>query len=149
MKRFVVDLAVGFCQLCDAVIAPSETIRNRLSEDGVTTEIQEIPTGVDLGLWAAGNGAALRARLGIPPQAFVVGHVGRLAPEKGLSFLAAEQQQPPPWSKRSKDMVKATEREFYATSLPATQQTFSADDIDALEMQLDNALEDKSTSSEY
>ena len=36
-------------------------------------------------------------------------------------------------------------REF----LPATQLTFSADDIDALEMQLDNALEDKSTSSEY
>ena len=30
---------------------------------------------------------------------------------------------------------------------PATQQTFSADDIDALEMQLDNALEDKSVSS--
>lgn len=88
MKRFVVDLAVGFCNLCDAVIAPSDTIKRRLLHLGVTTDIHEIPTGVDTELFGRGNGAALRKRLKIDSSDFVVGHVGRLAPEKGLDFLA-------------------------------------------------------------
>ena len=87
MKRFAIDLAVGYCNLCDAVIAPSATIRQRLEEQGVTTPIAEIPTGVDVGLFSTGNGSSYRHQLGIPAQAFVVGHVGRLAPEKGLDFL--------------------------------------------------------------
>lgn len=88
MKRFVVDLAVGFCNLCDAVIAPSDTIKQRLLGLGVATDVHEIPTGVDTTLFGSGNGTALRKQLGIDPTDFVVGHVGRLAPEKGLDFLA-------------------------------------------------------------
>ena len=88
MKRFVVDLAVGFCNLCDAVIAPSLTIKERLVGLGVKTEIREIPTGVDTALFGSGNGQALREQLGIAADEFVVGHVGRLAPEKGLDFLS-------------------------------------------------------------
>lgn len=88
MKRFAVDLAVGYCNLCDAVIAPSATIRDRLQSQGVVIPIAEVPTGVDTSLFASGNGLALRRKLGIPPERFVVGHVGRLAPEKGLEFLA-------------------------------------------------------------
>ena len=88
MKRFVVDLAVGFCNLCDAVIAPSDTIKQRLTRLGVETDIHEIPTGVDTKLFGSGDGVALRERLEIDPSDFVVGHVGRLAPEKGLDFLA-------------------------------------------------------------
>lgn len=88
MKRFVVDLAVGFCNLCDAVIAPSDTIKQRLLRLGVKTDIHEIPTGVDTELFGSGDGDALRSKLGIQSTDFVVGHVGRLAPEKGLGFLA-------------------------------------------------------------
>src|SRR5690606_36215562 len=38
--------------------------------------------------FASGDGSACRQRLGIPDSAFVVGHMGRLAPEKNLRFLA-------------------------------------------------------------
>lgn len=88
MKRFAVELAVGYCNLCDAVIAPSESIARLLRERGVAVPLRVIPTGVDRTRFAGGDGAAFRGRLGIPRQALVVGHVGRLAPEKNLSFLA-------------------------------------------------------------
>lgn len=87
MKTFVVDLAVGYCNLCDAVIAPSNTIRQRLADLGVITPIEEIPTGVDTDVFHAGHGSAVRRRFGIGDSDFVIGHVGRLAPEKGLDFL--------------------------------------------------------------
>jgi glycosyltransferase involved in cell wall biosynthesis len=43
---------------------------------------------VDLGRFARGDRAGFRQRHRIPPEAFVVGHVGRLAQEKNLGFLA-------------------------------------------------------------
>ena len=88
MKRFVRDLVVGYCDLCDSVIAPSETVAGMLALRGVKGPIQVIPTGVDLGLFSGGDRAFCRARYGIPEEAFLVGHVGRLAPEKNLGFLA-------------------------------------------------------------
>jgi glycosyltransferase involved in cell wall biosynthesis len=88
MQRFAVELAVGYCNLCDAVIAPSETIQTRLQSQGVCVPVWPIPTGVDTLLFGSGDGASARARYGIPKRQFIVGHVGRLAPEKGLEFLA-------------------------------------------------------------
>jgi glycosyltransferase involved in cell wall biosynthesis len=88
LKRFVVELVTGYCNLCDAVIAPSETVAALLRHRGVKVPIEVIPTGVDVQLFASGEGSAFRKRMGIPPDAFVVGHVGRLAPEKNLKFLA-------------------------------------------------------------
>jgi 1,2-diacylglycerol 3-alpha-glucosyltransferase len=88
MQRFAVELAVGYCNLCDAVIAPSATIRDRLVRQGVIASVAEIPTGVDTQLFGGGDGISLRKELGIPENEFVVGHVGRLAPEKGLEFLS-------------------------------------------------------------
>ena len=89
MKSFAVALAVGFCNLCDAVIAPSNTIRQLLLRQGVTRPIEEIPTGVDADFFSQGDGDLARRQHGIASTDFVVGHVGRLAPEKGLDFLAA------------------------------------------------------------
>jgi glycosyltransferase involved in cell wall biosynthesis len=89
LQRFAIDLAVGYCNLCDAVVAPSESIAELLRERGVTVPLHVIATGVDLAAFAAGDGARCRQRLRIPPEAFVVGHVGRLTEEKNLGFLAA------------------------------------------------------------
>ena len=88
LKRFVVDLATGYCNLCDAVIAPSETVAELLGGRGVSAPITVIPTGVDLKVFEAADGAAFRRTAGIPEDAFLVGHVGRLAPEKNIAFLA-------------------------------------------------------------
>ena len=88
IQRFAVQLATGFCNLCDAVIAPSESIADMLRASGVEARIEIIPTGVDVGRFLESDGSRARARLDLPPEAFVVGHVGRLAPEKNLGFLA-------------------------------------------------------------
>ena len=89
VRRFVVELSTGYANLCDRVIAPSASTAGILFERGVRTRIDVIPTGVDLDRYRRGDGAGFRASMGIPPEAFVVGYVGRLGPEKNLGFLVA------------------------------------------------------------
>jgi glycosyltransferase involved in cell wall biosynthesis len=88
LKRFTIELATGYANLADQVFAPSESIRDLLLQRGVVTPIAVVPTGVRLEHFAHGDGPAFRRRMDIPEDAFVVGHLGRLAPEKNLEFLA-------------------------------------------------------------
>ena len=87
LKRFAIELATRYANLCDQVFAPSESIQTLLQQRGVTTPIAVVPTGVRLEYFAQGDGLAFRREMGIPETAFVVGHLGRLAPEKNLEFL--------------------------------------------------------------
>ncbi len=90
MQRFAIALASEYTRLCDAVIAPSESIAELLAQRGVRAEkVRVIPSGVDTRTFAQGDGGRWRQRFGIPDDAMVVGHVGRLAMEKNLDFLAA------------------------------------------------------------
>lgn len=88
LKQAAINLSTEFANLCDGVIAPSASIARLIKRRGVFTPVKVVPTGIDVEAFAGGDGARARARLGIPPRAFVVGHVGRLAPEKNLPFLA-------------------------------------------------------------
>lgn len=88
LRRFVVELTTRYANLSDRVIAPSGSVREILLERGVTTPVEVIPTGVDVDRFAEGDGAGFRRAHGIPPDAHVVGHLGRLAKEKNLAFLA-------------------------------------------------------------
>lgn len=88
LKRFVVELATRYANLCDLVFAPGESIAQLLRQQGVKTPIEVVPTGIRLERFSHGAGNRLRRALKIPEKAFVVGHVGRLAPEKNLGFLA-------------------------------------------------------------
>ncbi|MCW1886002.1 glycosyltransferase [Luteolibacter flavescens] len=88
LKRMAVQLATDYCNLCDAVIAPSESIADLLADRGVTTPIHAIPTGIEPANFEKGDGAGFRKRAGISGDSTVIGHVGRLAPEKNLGFLA-------------------------------------------------------------
>ncbi|MEY4640247.1 MAG: hypothetical protein RLZZ227_241 [Pseudomonadota bacterium] len=87
-KTFIIELATHYANLCDHVFAPSESIRDLIIERGVRKPVSVIPTGVDLERFAAGERKRGRAALHIPAKAFVIGHLGRLAPEKNLRFLA-------------------------------------------------------------
>jgi 1,2-diacylglycerol 3-alpha-glucosyltransferase len=87
MQRFAVALATEYTRLCDAVIAPSESIRQLLQARGANPAIAVVPSGVDTARFARGNGRVWRERLGIPGSACVFGHLGRLAHEKNLAFL--------------------------------------------------------------
>ena len=88
LERFSMELATRYANLTDQVFAPSESIRDLLQERGVTTPIAVVPTGVHVKNFASGDGRALRQQMQIPENAFVVGHMGRLASEKNLDFLA-------------------------------------------------------------
>jgi 1,2-diacylglycerol 3-alpha-glucosyltransferase len=88
LKRMAIQLATEYCNLCDRVIAPSESIARLLRDREVTVPISTIPTGIDTAAFSAGDGTAFRKRSGIPENARVIGHVGRLAKEKNLIFLA-------------------------------------------------------------
>ncbi|MBI5416156.1 MAG: glycosyltransferase [Candidatus Omnitrophica bacterium] len=86
-KRFVIEVAAGYANLADQVIVPSPSVRDILLRRGVTSPVEVVPTGVDLQRFADGSGAGFRERNRIPAGALVIGHVGRLAPEKNLDFL--------------------------------------------------------------
>lgn len=88
IKRFVIHLATGYANLCDAVIAPSLSVLRLLRERRVTRPIVEIPTGIDTAFFGAGDGAAFRKKFNIGADVLVIGHLGRLAKEKNLPYLA-------------------------------------------------------------
>jgi len=88
LKRFMIELSTGYANLADHVFAPSESILLMMKERGVTTAIDVVPTGIYTEEFNRGAGKAFRKKLNIPADAFVVGHVGRLAPEKNLEFVA-------------------------------------------------------------
>lgn len=87
-KRFAMNLATGYANLCDLVFAPSQSVAALLRERGVRARVEVVPTGVAVGRFATGDGRACRRAMGVPATAFLVGHIGRLGPEKNLEFLA-------------------------------------------------------------
>lgn len=87
MRQFAEAIATEFANLCDHVIAPSGSIAEILRCRGVTVPITVIPSGIDLEQFVAAQGGRGRVGCGIPPDARVIGHVGRLAKEKNLGFL--------------------------------------------------------------
>jgi glycosyltransferase involved in cell wall biosynthesis len=88
LKDVAINLSTHFANLCDGVIAPSESIARLIRKRGVEVPIRVVPTGIDVAAFAAGDGERFRRKFKIPAETFVVGHVGRLAAEKNLPYLA-------------------------------------------------------------
>lgn len=75
---------VGFCNRCDAVVAPTATVRDRLRSSGVRTRVEVVSTAaLDLDALARVQPVD-RAAWGIPPGAPLVVCAGRMAPEKSM-----------------------------------------------------------------
>jgi glycosyltransferase involved in cell wall biosynthesis len=89
LKEVAIELPTHFANLCDGVVAPSESIARLIRRRGVTSPVKVVPTGIDVDAFASADGARARERHGIPPDALVLGHVGRLALEKNLAYLGA------------------------------------------------------------
>src|SRR6185295_20411999 len=77
-----------YANLCTHIVAPSQSIAELLAMRGVTRPMTVIPTGIDLVAFGRGDGHHFRKRFQISPSALIVGHVGRLAEEKNLDYLA-------------------------------------------------------------
>jgi 1,2-diacylglycerol 3-alpha-glucosyltransferase len=75
------------CRDVQALIAPSEPMRDVLLAYGVTTPIHVLPTGLPLDRFKAGQSARFRAHLAVPPDQPLVTYVGRVAHEKNIDFL--------------------------------------------------------------
>ena len=86
MQQFVVELATGYANMADQVIAPSESVAQVLKARKVESPIAVVPTGIDLERFTVPP-ASFRTKHKIPQNAFLIGHTGRLAPEKNLIFL--------------------------------------------------------------
>jgi glycosyltransferase involved in cell wall biosynthesis len=88
LQQFVINLSTNYANLCDLVFTPSESIRQLIIKRGVKSNIVTLPTGVDTQKYLNANGMEFRKKLGIPENAFIIGHLGRLAKEKNLEFLS-------------------------------------------------------------
>lgn len=88
MKRFAIKLSTLYANLCYQVVAPSDSIAGLIAERGVQRPIEIIPTGIDFEFFSGGDGRRFRSHFGIPEDARVIGHLGRLATEKNLVYLA-------------------------------------------------------------
>jgi len=88
MKEVAIQISTHFANLCDGVIAPSESLARIIRKRGVVAPIAVVPTGIDVHAFATAKGERFRQRLGISADSVVIGHVGRLALEKNLDYLA-------------------------------------------------------------
>jgi 1,2-diacylglycerol 3-alpha-glucosyltransferase len=75
------------CDDVQALIAPSDPMREKLLEYGVATPIHVLPTGLPADRFVPGNGARFRAGAGIAADRPLVTYIGRVAHEKNIDFL--------------------------------------------------------------
>ncbi len=75
------------CDDVQALIAPSDPMRDVLIEYGVSTPIHVLPTGLPADRFAPGNGDRFREQAGIPMTRPLMTYVGRVAHEKNIEFL--------------------------------------------------------------
>ncbi len=80
-------LARNQCNDLDAVVVPSEAMRQTLSDYGVTAPLHILPTGIPIERFSGGNGQLFRERHAIAPQRPLALYVGRIAHEKNIDFL--------------------------------------------------------------
>jgi len=80
------------CNSVDRVVVPSEPIEQALRRYGVKTEIDVVPTGLDLRQFEAGTGQLFRDVHGIDRNRPMALYVGRMAHEKNIAFLLRTMQ---------------------------------------------------------
>lgn len=76
-----------YCNRCHVVTTPVASARERLIKQGVLSPVELVPNPVELSRMPTPDRAGTRAALGIPADAFTMGFIGRLAPEKNLDLV--------------------------------------------------------------
>lgn len=77
----------SFCKEVDLVIAPSNGLKKVLRDLDVSTPIDVIPNGVDIGRFEEDIQPFPREELGVEKDEVLLVYSGRLGPEKNLTFL--------------------------------------------------------------
>lgn len=91
LRGFARSLARNQCNALDAVIVPSDAMRDTLAGYGITVPLHRVPTGIPLERFRRPPGTdfagSFRTRHGIPPDQPLALFVGRAAHEKNIGFL--------------------------------------------------------------
>jgi 1,2-diacylglycerol 3-alpha-glucosyltransferase len=75
------------CRDVQALIAPSEPLRQSLLEYGIRTPVHVVPTGLPADRFTPGDGRRFREQAGLPADRPLVTYIGRVAHEKNIEFL--------------------------------------------------------------
>jgi glycosyltransferase involved in cell wall biosynthesis len=86
-KRLARTVSRRQCNSMDAVVAPSEPMREALRAYGVNAPVEVVPTGLQEHSFVPGDGEGFRRRYGIAQDRPVMLYVGRVAFEKNIGFL--------------------------------------------------------------
>lgn len=88
MRRAANALTRNFTNLADAVIVPTETMRERLLLLGVTAPVSVVPSGIDVDAFAGGiKSLETRFAMGARPGERLAFFASRLAKEKNVGVL--------------------------------------------------------------
>jgi glycosyltransferase involved in cell wall biosynthesis len=87
LRRTAIGICRYFCNHSGGVIAPSDEVRDRLLEQGVTTRVEVIPTGIDVELFHEGDPERVRRELGWGPEVPIAIYAGRMGKEKSIDFV--------------------------------------------------------------
>lgn len=86
-KKFTRWIVNDYANKCDCVIAPSESIKKMLLNQGIRSRIEVIPTGINLDVFGNPNRETIRKKYNLGPEQKLLLYAGRIAKEKNLEFL--------------------------------------------------------------
>jgi 1,2-diacylglycerol 3-alpha-glucosyltransferase len=88
VMRFIARrVTVSQCNAVDRIISPSRAMHAALTDYGVKSRIDILPTGLEQSQFRLGDGARFRAKHGITADRPTLLYVGRVAHEKNIEFL--------------------------------------------------------------
>lgn len=91
VKKSALFWAASFCNKCDLVVTPSETIKKMVESIKVKSLIKVIPTGINISDFETSRSKILSQKIkqeyNIPQKTFLLITAGRLAKEKNFFFL--------------------------------------------------------------
>lgn len=87
LRRTAIGICRYFCNRSGGVVAPSDEVKARLLEQGVTQRIDVIPTGIDVELFEQGDPERVRRELGVQPDEPLAIFAGRMGKEKSIDFV--------------------------------------------------------------
>jgi 1,2-diacylglycerol 3-alpha-glucosyltransferase len=88
VRAYVKRTTVGLANKCNAIIAPSQSLKDFLVKEGVVTPVHVVPTGLTQNFYNSGSRELLRKKVKVPANAFLFLCVARIAMvEKNLDLL--------------------------------------------------------------
>ncbi|MEO6914156.1 MAG: glycosyltransferase [Candidatus Baltobacteraceae bacterium] len=87
-RRAATTLTRSYANMADAVVVPTESMRRRLQDVGVTSRIEVMPSGIDLEFFSSGvRREHIRRASGAFPGSRMLLFISRLAREKNADLL--------------------------------------------------------------